>query len=125
MNSKTELMPEAEIEETNVVPFARLAPGGKGPIDEPSWLKNLGQGSMFLVRKRKEFDPQLYQFIVEGITPKGNYFLLTKPNIEITVDPSRFSSIWELIEVLQTAEEFAYLQQLRQQDEAKEETKGE
>lgn len=119
--------------DTNVISFedakkARLALGGKGPTDEPNWLKSLAVGTIFIAKER---NPQMLpawmglQYAVDAITPEGNYILLTKPNTENIVDPFVFSRLWKLMEVLMTAEEFQYLAALKKQDleQQQEETK--
>jgi hypothetical protein len=123
--AQKELEQDDNVIDFNSVKQARLAVGGKGPTDEPNWLKNLEVGSIFLAKER---NPQMYppwigfQYAVEGITPGGNYFLLTKPNIESIVDPYVFSRIFKLMEVLMTSEEYNYLAALKKQDLEKEET---
>lgn len=117
--AQKELEQDDKIIDFESVRKARLAVGGKGPTDEPNWLKTLEVGTIFLAKER---NPQAYppwvefQYAVEGITPGGNYFLLTKPNIENIVDPYVFSRVFKLMEVLMSSEEYKYLETLKRQD---------
>lgn len=92
-------------EEHKIIEFKsrkQIAMGDETPID-PDWLMQLEEGCMFLARKRDSQDESLFLFTILGKKERSVWLCLALPEdkaLDRWVDSSRFSSAWELFEVL-------------------------
>lgn len=95
---------ELEFKNT-VVPYLKVAAGGKGPpIDgnDTVWLRRYDVGTAFLAKRKGDF--VLHLFVIEDRTDK-TYTLVGEGVGLMRVDPLGYSQAFNLHEIYRTAEE--------------------
>lgn len=98
-------MNKEQEERDNVIPFERpkLATAGSGIPYGPNWLKQLVEGTVFLVKSKSRQDQYiLIKFKVFEIY-EHCYRLHTEENDKehyLFVDTNRFSNAFDLVEIL-------------------------
>jgi hypothetical protein len=103
MNEALALEEELEFKDT-VVPFLKVATGGKGPVDpnDTVWLRRYDVGTAYLAKRKGDF--VLHLFVIEDRTDK-TYTLVGEGVGVMRVDPLGYCQVFNLHEVVRTAEE--------------------